>query len=55
MVNPKKILYARFFAQDSGVEPVREWIKSLNIDAKKAIGADIMSVKFGWPVGMPTV
>lgn len=43
-----------FFQQDSGAEPVREWLLGLGDDDKKTIGADIATVEFGWPVGMPT-
>jgi phage-related protein len=55
MNQPIKVLTAYFFQQESGKEPVRDWLKSLTLDEKKAIGADIMSVEFGWPIGMPTV
>jgi phage-related protein len=34
---------------------VREWLKSLPQDYRKAIGEDIKTVQFGWPVGMPVV
>ncbi len=44
-----------FFALDSGWEPVREWLKGLDRDSKKAIGEDIKTVQFGWPLGMPLV
>jgi phage-related protein len=36
-----------------GAEPVRDWIKSLSADDRKVIGADIQTVEFGWPIGMP--
>ena len=36
-----------------GAEPVRDWIKSLSVNDRKVIGADIQTVEFGWPVGMP--
>ncbi len=55
MSEPIKVIRARFFVQDSGVSPVREWIKLLDQSERKAIGSDIMSVEFGWPIGMPTV
>ncbi|HYI23794.1 MAG TPA: type II toxin-antitoxin system RelE/ParE family toxin [Thermomicrobiales bacterium] len=38
----------------AGNEPVREWLRSLSIDDKKAIGTDLMTVEMGWPIGMPT-
>ena len=43
-----------FFRTDAGGEPVRQWLKSLPYDGdRKRIGADIMTVEFGWPLGMP--
>jgi len=34
---------------------VREWLKELEPEARKAIGEDIKDVEFSWPVGMPLV
>ncbi len=42
-----------FFSLDSGKEPVRDWLKDLNKDSKRAIGEDIKTLQFGWPIGMP--
>ena len=42
-----------FFRLDSGREPVREWLRSLNRDSRRSIGEDIKTLQFGWPVGMP--
>lgn len=47
------VLTVNFFISDKGNEPVREWLKSLPIDDKKAIGADIRTVQMGYPIGMP--
>ena len=44
-----------FFRLESGREPVREWLVSLDSASKKAIGEDIKTVQFGWPIGMPLV
>ena len=44
-----------FFQTDMGVEPVRRWLRSLSTSHKKAIGEDIKTVQFGWPLGMPLV
>ena len=49
------ILEVRFFKTDIGGEPVRGWLKSLSAADKKAIGEDIKTVQFGWPLGMPLV
>ncbi len=42
-----------FFQLDSGREPVREWLKNLSRDDRKAIGEDLKTMQFGWPIGMP--
>ena len=50
-----KRLPAYFYRLDSGKEPVREWLKDLGPDDRKAIGEDIKDVEFSWPIGMPLV
>ncbi|MBP6703825.1 MAG: type II toxin-antitoxin system RelE/ParE family toxin [Vicinamibacteria bacterium] len=45
----------RFFALNSGREPVRDWLLSLRAEDRKVIGDDIRTMQFGWPVGMPLV
>ena len=42
-----------FFQLDSGREPVRDWLKSLDRHNRKLVGEDIKTLQFGWPVGMP--
>ena len=48
-------LSVRFFATSQGAEPVREWLREQDVATKKAIGEDIKTVQFGWPIGMPLV
>lgn len=48
-------LNAVFFKTSSGTEPVREWLLSLPKSDKRAIGNDIRTVQYGWPLGMPLV
>jgi phage-related protein len=49
-------LAVKFFQQGaSGSEPVRDWLKALRSDERKAIGEDIKAVQFGWPLGLPLV
>jgi phage-related protein len=48
-------LDAVFFRSESGSEPVREWLKSLRKDERKAIGEDIAYVQFKRPIGKPRV
>lgn len=49
---PKK-LPAVFYRNAAGKEPVRDWLKVLVPDDRRAIGIDVATVEFGWPVGMP--
>lgn len=49
------ILDVRFYATEFGAEPVREWLKLLPAADRKAVGEDIKTVQFGWPLGMPLV
>lgn len=53
MVDERKRLPARFFESESGRVPVREWLLDLAENERKAIGEDIRTAEFGWPVGMP--
>jgi len=50
-----KRLPAHFYRLDSGKEPVREWLRELKPEDRKAIGEDIKDVEFSWPIGMPLV
>jgi phage-related protein len=54
MPTPQR-LDAVFFRLESGSEPVREWLKSLPKDERKAIGEHIAYVQFKWPIGKPRV
>jgi phage-related protein len=45
----------RFYRSETGKEPVREWLRGLNSEDRRAIGLDLMRVQFGWPIGMPLV
>ena len=42
-----------FHQTSAGAEPVREWLKSLSAEERKAVGLDLMRVQWRWPVGMP--
>lgn len=54
MVNQIKRIQAVFFRSDTDTEPVRDWLKALDRGDRFRIGADIKTVEFGWPIGMPT-
>ena len=50
------ILSVRFYCSATGNEPVRDWLKDqISAEARRAIGADIKTVQYGWPIGMPVV
>jgi phage-related protein len=49
----QKRITVRFYRQPGGKEPVRDWLLSLSREDKLAIGTDIKTVEFGWPVGLP--
>lgn len=42
-----------FFRTTTGHEPVREWLKELPVEDRRAIGRDLERVQHRWPVGMP--
>ena len=44
-----------FYRSETGKEPVRDWLRSLDNDDRRTIGSDLMRVQFGWPIGMPLV
>ncbi|MBT4089967.1 MAG: type II toxin-antitoxin system RelE/ParE family toxin [Calditrichaeota bacterium] len=48
-------LKVAFYKTSSGDEPVRKWLQELKKEDKKAIGEEIKTVQFGWPLGMPIV
>ena len=49
------VLRVRFYRTAEGREPVREWLKALPAHERKAVGDDIRTMQFGWPLGMPLV
>jgi phage-related protein len=42
-----------FFQTTAGSEPVRDWLKELSHEDRRAIGQDLARVQYRWPVGMP--
>jgi phage-related protein len=49
------LLNVFFYRSNNGTEPVRDWLKSLNVNERRTIGTDIKTVQYGWPIGMPLV
>jgi phage-related protein len=54
MPSPKR-LDAVFFRTRNDNEPVREWLKGLTKEQRRALGEDIAYVQFKWPIGKPRV
>jgi hypothetical protein len=54
MVDRKKKLQAKFYELPTGHKPVREWLLGLAEEDRRAVGYDVQTVEFGWPVDMPT-
>ena len=50
-----RLIPVRFFRLESGREPAREWLRGLDRESRRAIGEDIKTVQFAWPIGMPIV
>ncbi len=49
-----KRIHAAFYATKQGNMPVREWLLELDAEDRRAIGNDIATVEYRWPIGMPT-
>jgi phage-related protein len=43
------------FRAETGNEPVREWLKGLEREDRKAVGQDVKTAQYGWPLGMPLI
>lgn len=50
-----KKITVTFYKSLNGDEPVRNWLKSLSVNDRKAIGSDIKAIEFLWPIGYPQV
>ena len=48
-----KRLPAKFFRSANGIEPVKEWLKTLNREDCRIIGTDIKDVELSFPIGLP--
>jgi len=49
------ILSVALYVSAVGNEPVREWLLGLTRDDRKAVGRDIKTAQYGWPLGMPLI
>ncbi len=41
-----------FYQNNSGREPVREFLQEFSKEDKRIIGGDIKTIEYGWPIGM---
>lgn len=37
------------------MNPSREWLKAMSREDRRAIGEDVKTAQFGWPLGMPLI
>jgi phage-related protein len=42
-----------FYRTSGGAEPVLDWLRGLPPEDRRVIGANLATVQFGWPIGMP--
>jgi len=42
-----------FYRTSVGAEPVRDWLKELDPEDRRAVGMDLMRAQWRWPIGMP--
>jgi len=49
------VLCVIFYRTEAGNEPVRQWLKDLRREERKAIGQDVKTAQYGWPLGMPLI
>jgi phage-related protein len=49
------VLRVLFYRTHGGSEPVREWLKGLERLDRRAVGEDIKTAQYGWPLGMPLI
>ena len=49
------VLRVKFYQTRSGNEPARDWLRGLPKEDRTAIGEDIKTAQYGWPLGMPLI
>jgi phage-related protein len=49
------VLLVVFFRTEAGNEPVKQWLKDMNRVDRKAVGGDVKTAQYGWPLGMPLI
>lgn len=51
----RPVLRVVFYRTEAGNEPVRQWLKDLERADCKAVGDDLKTAQYGWPLGMPLI
>ena len=54
-LDTKKRIHGRFYATESGNEPVREALMELGRPIKTVVGEDIRFIEMNWKVDLPYV
>jgi phage-related protein len=44
-----------FYRAEGGDEPVRAWLRGLDVQVCKTIGKDILKIQWQWPISKPLV
>lgn len=44
-----------FYRTEAGSEPVRLWLKKMDRADRRAVGEDVKTAQYGWPLGMPLI
>jgi phage-related protein len=44
-----------FYRSAAGNEPVRDWLLDLTRQDRRAVGQDVKTAQYGWPIGMPLI
>ena len=54
MLKTSKRVTVRFYETEAGNVPVLDFLRAMSPEDRKAVGADLNTVEYGWPIGMPT-
>jgi phage-related protein len=54
-VGGQSTLSVVFYETVSGSEPVRDWLLDLSCEDRRAVGRDVKTAQYGWPIGMPLI
>jgi phage-related protein len=55
MIDRLEAIPLAFWRSAAGREPVRDWLRQMSKGDRAVIGANLRTLQFGWPIGMPLV